>query len=221
VQCFLSLATMYKSVEKVLRKIIVCRVLLDLREGSGEGAEETEQTYEEAIAEMVESGMVASYDVRYQRKYGGRPAKELELDSKSSSEMEPEPESLSTEAPEPIFDILGHPDKPLIEGPPPPSEAEHVRGARSRGSLWEESNLRAPPEPAQEPADKQVTAEQLRIRQADSDLVPKLPKELAYKPLRVPGGAARTFVTGKDELEVRAASTRLKVTVHDKRTVRM
>merc|ERR1719305_664918 len=117
----------FPALEKALRKIPCCKLLLDLREGSDGTAAETEQTYEEAIAEMVESGMVASYDVRYQRKYGGRPAKELELDSKSSSEMEPEPESLSTEAPEPIFDILGHPDKPLIEGPPPPSEAEHVR----------------------------------------------------------------------------------------------
>merc|ERR1719305_1247217 len=98
----------FPALEKALRKIPCCKLLLDLREGSDGTAAETEQTYEEALAEMVESGMVASYDFRYQRKYGGRPAKELE--SKSSSEVEEETESAETVEPPPVYDILGHPD---------------------------------------------------------------------------------------------------------------
>ena len=61
----------------------------------------------------------------------------------------------------------------------------------------------------------------LAVQQQDRNLVPKLPENVAYSPLKVPGGTARTFVTGDDSLEVRSASTRLKITVHDKRTVKM
>jgi len=222
VQAILSLALMYPAFDKVLRKIPCFKVLLDLREmGNEEGGGSTEQTYAEAIAEMVESGMPAYYDVRFQRRYGGRPTKEIELEDESASDSEPEPESESTQILGPIYDILGNSDRPVAEAPPQPVDGVHIRGARTFNATYAEAKLRAPAEPESAPLDKQVTAERLRIRRADRDLVPKLPKELAYAPLSVPGGTARTFVTGEDSLEVRAASTRLKITVHDKRTVKM
>jgi hypothetical protein len=100
--------------------------------------------------------------------------------------------------------------------PGPPEKGKFLRGTKFRGTpTWQQHNLKAPPE-QEPPPDRQLRPGQLPIRRVDQNLIPQLPEELAYKGMRVgDDGAARAFVTGKEKVELRSASTKFTVHVHD------